>query len=419
MAGVEKPRAAGRDGKMRSILMFLVLLAALLAGGWIGGETLIARSARSLIAADPRIAAEGVAEMREPQRIGVRIDRPRMDDPARRMAASADWMEVWLPPQAPNTLHAALPAGSQLITTGRHLVAGDGGIAAELHFSPTHGLALSEAGLTAGPMTLDGAPALAGLRLDAVLSGYGHDAPPGTGAAYEVTGTAEGIGLGALSGGAMPGEAKLAGRGRLWLSAVPLTAAAVADGGSGRAPARLVGLRSDGVDVTLDALTARVYGRLVGDADGRASGEVLIDTADAEGFLNRAAAVGLLPQGAVPLATAALTGLARGATATAATAASATPEPAGGGASAGIAQPAAMLTDAKAGTRGPDGQTYADRAVEEADANRAPEGPDASLVRPEWPQPQAGQIRIPLIFKGGTVSLGPVPLGPAPMLGLR
>ena len=53
-----------------------------------------------------------------------------------------------------------------------------------------------------------------------------------------------------------------------------------------------------------------MWGRLVADAEGRAEGELAIDTPDAAAFIALAADLGALPPSTVPLAAALLEGLA-------------------------------------------------------------------------------------------------------------
>lgn len=351
---------------MRTLMLLLLLLGALLAGSWIGGETLLARSARQAIAADPRIEAAAVNELRDTARIGVRIEAPRFADP--QLTAAGDWLDIWVTPTAPNELHAALAPTTEVAAEGRTLALGPQGAEAALRFSPTHSLALSEAEITARSLTLDGQPALSRLVLNATLGGFGADAPAGAGAAYDLSGAIEGLALPALTDGALTGEAGAAGGGRVWLSAVPLDAGDVTDGQIGAHRVRLVGLRADGVDVTVEGLRARLYGRMLTGEDGLAEGELLIDTADAGTAIDRAAALGLIPGGMVVLAKAALGALSQ---------APEPPPPAAGG----VQMPAHVAPEAFA-----------------------------------WPMPRAGEVRIPLTFHDGRTLLGPLPVGPAPRL---
>lgn len=363
---------------MRSVLVLLVMIAALLVGGWIGGETLLARGARQAIAADPRLATERVAELRESGRIGVRIMAPRFDDPAQGMAASGDWLDAWVTPTAPNGLRINAAPGTQLIAAGRSIALGAGGLAAEMRFSPTRNFALGTASLSSDGASLDGAPLIGPLSLNAELGRYGADSPPGTGAAYDITGSLSEVALGALTNGQIPDIASVKGKGRVWLSAVPVTAATIAAGGASTGQPRLIGLRGDGVDVTMGDLKARLYGRVVADQSGIATGEIVIDTPDSERFVSRAVDLGLVPGKAALLANAALKSLS--------------------------AQPA--VTSA---------QTPTTRTTV-SEIERTSNSHERQVQTLSWPAPPAGETRITLALRDGKLWLGPLSLGPAPRL---
>lgn len=384
---------------MRSIMVMALMLAALLAGGWIGGETLLARSAARMIAADPRIEAAAVREMRDVDRIGVRIEGARFSDPARMLDATGDWLDLWVTPTAPNELHAAVAPATRVEAASRTFGFGQEGAEASLRFSPTRGMALGEARMTATKITLDDKPAIDGITMHANLTGYGADAPAGTGAAYDVNGVLDGLDLGPFSAGRVPGKAGINGAGRVWLSAVPVSAADVAGGEINAARPQLIGLRADGVDLALDDLEARVYGRLVADAEGFASGEVLIDTADARGFIDRAVALGVMPGKLAPLVMTTITAVST-------QQAPGEPGPATGVTSGGTPPGGAATSAASASAPARPATT---RSVTDMADHIAP--PAAA-----WPTPRKGELRIPLLFRGGRLSLGPIPLGAAPRL---
>lgn len=115
------------------------------------------------------------------------------------------------------------------------------------------------------------------------------------------------------------------------------------------------GLRLDGSEISLGRLRARVLGQLHADAQGRAQGVLAIYSPDARPMLDAAAAAGLIPQRVVVLAGAMLTNIA------------ALPLPTGA----------------------------------------------------DFPAAAAGELRLPLVMADGTISLGPVTLGPAPMFPRR
>lgn len=399
---------------MRTLLMLAVLVGAVLVGGWIGGETLLARSVREAIARDPRIEAAGVTQLREPGRIGVRIARPVAETPQGR--AAMDWLDVFVPPGSLTEVHVAAAPGAQLAAAGRVLTLGGTGAEAWAGFSPTHDLALSHARVVTHDVAVDGAPAVAGLDLDARLGGFGADAPRAAGAAYDIDGEARGVMLAALTGGAVEGEAAAEGRGRVWLDRVPVRGGAIAGMGARLTAPQLVGLRLDGVVVTLDDLAARLWGRVVADAEGLATGELLIDTADARGFVARAADLGLLPRAAVPVAATVLTGLAAPA-----------PSPAAGAGEDRSGSPSAFVEQAPAAEAEADaepatspagpGAVLAPGGIAAPDLTRPdPNAPLPEVLIPAWPAPEAGQSRLVVTFRDGKAMLGPLTLGPAPRL---
>lgn len=336
---------------MRAVSKLLVVLGIVVASVWIGGEMLLARKAAALIAADPLMAAASVRELREPRRVGLRVDQLSLATAEGDVALP--WLELWVPPLRPNEVHATLPPEAEVVIRGNPVTLTSAGAAVSARFSPAHGFALSRARIRAERVALDGQPLAERLDLQMQLSGFGADAPRAAGAAYDITADIARLMLAPLTAGMPSDAAGLSGRGRLWLDRAP------ARGGS-TTPPRLVGLRMDGMEVRLGDLRAHVWGRVVAAADGRAEGELLVDTADAEAFVARAAEWGLLPPATVPLAAALLAGLA--------------------------ATPATQ-----------------------------PDGADAAAAAARVPPKPAGQLRIPLGFRAGKLWLGPVPLGAAPV----
>lgn len=354
---------------MRVLFRLLVVLGAIVAGAWIGGEMLLARRAAALIAGDQQLAAAAVRELRDARRIGVRIEQ--LGVAGREGDIWLPWLDLWVPPRRPNEVHATLPAQARITFGGRTAMLTAEGGAVSARFAPAHSFALSEARVGAASVGLEGERIAERLALSARLVSFGWDAPRETGAAYDVTADIAGLSLAALTGRALTGTVEASGQARLWLDRAP------ARGGSATPP-RLVGLRADGLEVRLGELGARIRGRVVAAADGRAEGELLIDTADAQGFVARAAELGVLPRATVPLAAAALRGLA-GTGGRAAVAASASKVPASSTRPAGTGVP-------------------------------PPSPPSAAMP----PPPREGELRIPIAFRDGRTWLGPLPVGPAP-----
>ena len=63
---------------MRRLLVLAVVFVAILAGLWLGGETLLARQLRKAAAQDPGFQIGAVTELRELRRIGVHLTDLRM-----------------------------------------------------------------------------------------------------------------------------------------------------------------------------------------------------------------------------------------------------------------------------------------------------------------------------------------------------
>ncbi|WP_323008623.1 DUF2125 domain-containing protein [Paracoccus sp. (in: a-proteobacteria)] len=118
-----------------------------------------------------------------------------------------------------------------------------------------------------------------------------------------------------------------------------------------------VGLRLDEVELQLGGLQARIIGRVQADAQGRAEGRLVLYTTDAKPLLQAAASAGLIPSRVVRLA-------------------------------------GTML------------KTISDLPLPDEDGQR-------------FPPPAEGELRLPLRFADGKVSLGPLTLGPAPVFPRR
>lgn len=356
---------------MRLLLKLLVVLGALVAAVWIGGEVSLARQATAVIADDPQLQAAAVRELREPGRVGVRIEQLGIDRPGRRL--DLPWLDLWARPQRLNEVHVSLPQEAGVTLSGRRLDVTAEAAEVSARFAPAHAMALTEAQVRTGGVVLDGQPLAERLNLVLHLAGYGADAPRGTGAAYDVTADMVALSLPALTDGALQGAVHARGGGRLWLDSAP------ARGGSARTP-RLVGLRADGLEIGLDDLGLRLWGRVVADAEGRLNGQVLVDTADGEGFIARAVSLGMLPQAMAPLAATMLAGLGSMDIA-----------------SEGSGQPS-------------DSSVLPARSAAEAAARHS--HPAAAA----FPPPGPGELRIPLSFREGRTFLGPIAIGPAPQI---
>ncbi|WP_299359790.1 DUF2125 domain-containing protein [uncultured Paracoccus sp.] len=348
---------------MRVFLGLILLLVALLAAAWLSGETLLARRATDMIARDPRIAAASVAPLREVYRIGLEL-RDVAIETDQGPAALPD-LALWAEPTQPNRFHATLPPRMTLPVAGQPREVTAQGADLSLRVSPANALSLTEASVVSGPVAIAGQPLADSLDLRARMVPLGAGAPPEARAAYRVTADLQGIAPAAVQPGlaaVLPGAIGVQGVLRVFL-----------DGPVGRATMRngtapqLQGLHSDGITVTLGALSARIIGQVAADAQGRAAGQLHVYTRDARALLELAAAAGAFPPAMVTLATTVLTNLGREAD--------------------------------------PEAPPPADRS------NKAAAG-----IADGPPPPEEGELRLPLLLQDGRVSLGPLPLGPAPRL---
>ena len=331
---------------MRVVLVLVLLLGGALGTAWLGGETWLARETARRIADDPRIDSAAVTPLRELSRIGLNLADVRLDTP--QGAATLPWLDLWAAPTAPNEFHAALPPSMSVLVGGteRSLTAKDARVSVRV--SPSRTMMLNRAAGVSGPVTLDGDPLLESADLAATLVAMGAAAPPAARASYRLDGRVEGVTPAALPPEiARSGPISAEGMAQVFLTA-PVSAAA------GSAKPGIVGVGLQGVSLRLGDRSLRMTGNLAADADHRLQGAVFVYTSDARGWLQLAAAAGLIPQ-----ATVALAGTA-------------------------VATVAAADIDLPAGVPAP-----------------AP--------------PADGELRIPVVFKDGKVWLGPLALAPAPV----
>ncbi|WP_323717459.1 DUF2125 domain-containing protein [Paracoccus aminovorans] len=321
---------------MRRLLLWLTVLALLLGGLWLGGESLLARELRRYAAQEPAIQVGALHEMRRPGRIGVSAAGVELMLPAGRLALPET--ELWLSPLHPTTLRLDLPASAAFDTGRGPRMLGLTDTHASLRLRPLAGAEVGAFDTRSGPLTLDGAPLAKGFDARADL------AEPGI---YDVTLTLRELAPEALAVLLpLPGKLNLAARGRLWLDRTPSPLTLTPE-----TMPLPVGLRLDGAELTLGRLSARIRGEIRADAQGRAEGVLAVYTPDARPFLDAAAEAGLIPRKIVVLA-------------------------------------GTML-----------------RNISELPM------PEAGM---DFPASAAGELRLPLRMAEGKISLGPLPLGPAP-----
>lgn len=358
------PRSPSTEARLKYLLVGTALVAVGLGAAWYGGETWLSGKAREAVIDSPVIEAAGVTPLRDPRRIGLRLTEVEIGDAQNGL--SAPDLEVYAPLTAPMTMTMALPPRLDLRVDAVPVAVTLGAGTAHATLSPTHEMAIRDAGIQARDLGIDGAPVLQSLDVTARLTHMGGAAPTGSRAAYAVAIAAQGLTLGAL-----PDRLDLTGPVQLWLTEVPGQPML-----EGRVPPpALTGMQTRGLRLALGGIEAVLIGRIQADAQGFAEGEAAVYTADARQFVDAAVQAGLIPQQAAMLVGALVDNL------------SATPLPG----------------DAEAAPAKPAPQTSPDAL------------PDADMVVSLPPAPK-GQIRLPLILKGGEVRLGPVPVGPAPRL---
>ncbi|MGP9805632.1 DUF2125 domain-containing protein [Paracoccus sp. NSM] len=268
-------------------------------------------------------------------------------------AVGAAQMQLLVEPLAPLTLQLALPDSLALTLDGRDLALTGQDLDAMIGFSPLHGRTVKRARMQGSDLALDGQPLAGAADLRVDLNRLGFDAPRAARAAYRVTARLDDLSPQALS----PLAPTLA---------VLATAISVEGGATlwldapfrpdhPRAP-RLIGGQTEGIDLRLGGQALRVIGRITPDPAGLAEGQVALYARDAGAVLDVLAAAGLLPDTARLLVEAGLSQLAR----------------------ADIAPPF-------------------DRG-------------------PAMPPPAEGELRLLLTMADGRMSLGPIPIGPAPFL---
>ena len=299
---------------LRKLLYLLIFLALTLGVAWLGAESYLARRIAQGIAADPGAEAASVAPLREASRIGARIEAPTYRGP--QGSVSLPWVEVWATPYLPQDLHVAVADRATVDLGDRQVELRLSGAQMHARFAPTSGLALGQAGLQTGAVTMDTKPIFGGLEIKAALTQLGRDAPRFARAAYDVelaldqadVGALAPIGLVTSQGQAVPLDPMSAqGVLRLYLTGAPVRGFWRHQ--ASREPVAVVGLASAGLTVTIGDLQAVLRGHLSPGPDGLVNGVLIVDTADARGFLQTAAGAGLIPPMAVALGAGLLTGL--------------------------------------------------------------------------------------------------------------
>ena len=337
---------------MRVLLALMLLLAMALGAGLVFGEAALARRAMAVAAADPRVELAAAEPLPGLGRLGLRFkDLGLARRPDRALHLPS--LDLWSSPVAPTDFRAVLPETIEIGTAAGPVRLGLAEATARLRLAPLNGLTVSDAAIDAAQVTVDGHPLAEDLAVTAKLVSLGYDAPGPARSAYDLVIDAEGVATAALSLPA-PSDALpgvLSAKGGLRLW---LDGAPGQGLWQGRLMARpeLVGLRLDGLRLGLGGLDARLFGRIEPGKDGRAEGWLAVMTADAGAALSQAAEAGL------------------------------------------ISRPQALLAQGV--------------------AHAAAQAPLPAEPAVDWPEPEAGELRLPLILRDGEVHLGEMILGPSP-----
>ncbi|MBB1490102.1 DUF2125 domain-containing protein [Paracoccus sp. MC1854] len=285
---------------MRTLVILMLLVGGTVAGAWLGGETWLAHEAQRRITADGRVGAATVAPLREIGRIGLGLTDVEVTTPAG--PALLPEVELWAAPTSPTQFHAALPPRMTLPVMGRGIAVTAEDALLTLRVSPGSEMAISRAGATSGPVTIEGRPLLAALDAQAQLVAMGAAAPRDARAAYDLAG-----GLRDLTGtGLLPLPPALADRAISLDGAARVFLTAPLRQGADAPVPRLVGLTSDGVTLTLGDQSLRLAGNIYAGDNGRAEGAAFIYVTDARPWLQLAADLGAIPAVTVALANTAL-----------------------------------------------------------------------------------------------------------------
>lgn len=345
----------GDKGKLRKLITLLAVGVVLLAVAWLAVQTIMARQITALAEAGTGFGVGSIRQLHDPRRIGVHLTDPRLDLPAARIALPEAVLS--LVPLSPTTVRLDLPQVATLdLGSGPHQL-GLSATEARIRLQPLSGLAPGMARITAGPMTLDGQPVASALTLSADLAARDGIWPGNAQTAYDLNWSLSGFDPSVLP--RLPGLAQLVHlKGPIALE------------GAGRVwldktptlnaletpPTPLpVGVRIDSMNLRINQITLRVMGMIGSDETGRANGALALYTSDPDALLQTAADAGIIAPMVLRL---------------------------GQGV---IRKVSALKIDP--------GQT--------------------GMV---FPEPDKGELRLPLTFTDGQMRLGPIPLGPAPQL---
>ncbi|WP_134679988.1 DUF2125 domain-containing protein [Paracoccus ravus] len=339
---------------MRRFIILIAIVAGLLIVFRIGAERILLRELGKMAEAGTGFTAEAIAPLGNPLRLGARLTAPRIETPSGSIAMDAAEISVSL--LSPMT--ARLRLGDTVtadLGAGPHRI-GLVDPQASLSVMPLRGFAPDRLAVTTGALRLEDQDFTGPLSLIAVVSPTETTAPRASAAAYDLD-----LKLAEIQPGAL---AQLTGLPSDMARLQPLALDAALRVWLDALPtARALqqvptpfptGLRLDRVTLQSGPIGANLIGRLEADSTGRAMGALALYTADIVELLRSASDAGLIPKAALLLGQ-------------------------------GMVGALSKLP--------------------------LPDGPDGP-----YPAAQPGELRLPVSFADGKTALGPIPLGPAPLL---
>lgn len=178
-------RPQGNEGKLRKLIILLVVIAAVAGLCWFGVQTFMAQQLRNLAAAGTGFTMTSVEQLRDPTRIGVHVAAPRLDGPAGSLALPQ--ADLSIGPLAPTSVRLELPDQATLDLGQGPQEIRMTSPEARIRFLLMSGLAPGKMSLRTGPIELQGKPLASGLEVRAEMGGLGDGWPAGSRATYDAS----------------------------------------------------------------------------------------------------------------------------------------------------------------------------------------------------------------------------------------
>lgn len=339
---------------MRIISAIIVIILALVAAAWLGGETWLAHQMRNRLTPDAPISAGQITELRSPALIGLSMSDVRITMPD--AIVELPTLAIGLKSTSPTVVQVDLPqtlvvdslAGKNTVQLDAPLLTG--------RIAPFDGFALRQLRIALDASRMDGNAFTGPVRLDADIASLGSGSPLRAQAAYDLAGEITDLDLSAnpaLASLPIPiGQIGAAFTGRIWLDRILSPAI------TPTTLPQVVGFETPGSDIILGDIRVKAIGKIEADSQGRAQGLLVIYTKDAQPILQAMADSGILPKRALKLA------------------------------SSMMRQISDMPIPQETGTS----------------------------TSTTFPAPQNEELRLPIMMNEGRISLGALPLGAAPQI---